>query len=113
MYGQPFGRGTGPIHMNGFECQGNESSILQCNHRGWGNHHCDHSRDTSVNCTSYRSMVYIYYLYLQRLQARSTSVGWSGACLSLFLATRPFSHLHKENSNTYISIGKFTKSILE
>lgn len=40
--------------MNGVECQGNESSILQCNYRRWGNHPCDHSRDTSVNCTSYR-----------------------------------------------------------
>lgn len=74
LYGQPFGRGTGPVHMNGVECQGNESSILQCNHRGWGNHPCDHSRDVSVNCTSYISMFYIYDLYLQRLQARSTSV---------------------------------------
>lgn len=59
LYGQPFGRGTGPVHMNGVECQGNESSILQCNHRGWGKYPCDHSRDATVNCTSYRSMCYI------------------------------------------------------
>lgn len=66
LYGQPFGRGTGPVHMNGVECQGNESSILQCNHRGWETHDCDHSKDVSVNCTSFRSMFYIYYSYLQR-----------------------------------------------
>lgn len=66
LYGQPFGRGTGPVYMNGVECQGNESSILQCNHRGWENQDCDHSRDVSVNCTSFRSMFYIYYFYLQR-----------------------------------------------
>uniref|UniRef100_K1QZ83 Neurotrypsin n=1 Tax=Magallana gigas TaxID=29159 RepID=K1QZ83_MAGGI len=65
LYGQPFGRGTGPVHMNGVECQGNESSILQCNHRGWENQDCDHSRDVSVNCTSFRSMFYIYFFYLQ------------------------------------------------
>lgn len=59
LYGQPFGRGTGPVHMNGVECQGNESSILQCNHRGWRKYPCDHSRDATVNCTSYRSMCYI------------------------------------------------------
>lgn len=59
LYGQPFGRGTGPVHMNGVECQGNESSILQCNHSGWGNYPCDHSGDATVNCTSYRSMCYI------------------------------------------------------
>lgn len=69
MYGQPFGQGTGPIHMEGVECQGNESSILQCNHSGLGTHDCDHSRDVSVNCTSYRSMYYImnyiYKVYVQ------------------------------------------------
>lgn len=66
LYGQPFGRGTGPVYMNGVECHGNESSILQCNHRGWENQDCDHSRDVSVNCTSFRSMFYMYFIYMQR-----------------------------------------------
>uniref|UniRef100_A0A8W8NH25 Uncharacterized protein n=1 Tax=Magallana gigas TaxID=29159 RepID=A0A8W8NH25_MAGGI len=56
LHDQPFGRGTGQVYMNGVECQGNESSILQCYHRGWGNHVCDHSKDVSVNCTSYSSI---------------------------------------------------------
>lgn len=74
LHDQPFGRGTGQVYMNGVECQGNESSILQCYHRGWGNHVCDHSKDVSVNCTSYSSMFHIYHLYLQHLQALSISV---------------------------------------
>lgn len=94
MYGQPFGRGTGPVHMNGVECQGNESSILQCYHRGWGNHVCDHSRDVSVNCTSYRSMFHIYYLYLQRLQARSNSKGVEGDLAPTYFATHHFSQIY-------------------
>lgn len=58
VYCQPFGRGTGPIHINAVECQGNETSIVQCNHSGWGNHDCDHNQDISVNCTSQKSMLY-------------------------------------------------------
>lgn len=57
MYCQPFGRGSGPIHMDGVECQGIESSIVQCNHSGWGSHDCDHDQDVSVNCTSQTSML--------------------------------------------------------
>lgn len=58
VYCQPFGRGTGPIHIDAVECQGNETSIVQCNHSGWGSHNCDHNQDISVNCTSQKSMLY-------------------------------------------------------
>lgn len=58
VYCQPFGRGTGPIHIDAVECQGNETSIVQCNHGGWGSHDCDHNQDISVNCTSQTSMLY-------------------------------------------------------
>lgn len=83
LYGQPFGQGTGPTHMIAVECQGNESSILQCNYRRWGIHPCYHTGDASVNCTSYRSMFYIFYFNLQHLQARSNSVGVEGTIRSI------------------------------
>lgn len=61
VHGQPFGPGTGHILMDGVHCWGNESSVLQCQHSGWGNHNCDHSKDVSINCTSHKSMAFIWY----------------------------------------------------
>eukprot|EP00105_Crassostrea_gigas_P044287 XP_019928435.1 PREDICTED: latrophilin Cirl isoform X2 [Crassostrea gigas] len=56
VHGQPFGPGTGHILMDDVRCWGNESSILQCQHSGWGNHNCEHSKDVSINCTSHKNI---------------------------------------------------------
>ena len=34
----------------GWNCQGNETSILYCGHRGWGIENCGHYEDASVVC---------------------------------------------------------------
>ncbi|XP_078381830.1 neurotrypsin-like [Oculina patagonica] len=66
-----FGRGIGQIWMDKVNCAGNESSLAECDHRGWGTHSCSHSEDASVVCipgvrlaggVSYRDgLVQVYY----------------------------------------------------
>ncbi len=44
----PFGPGSGPIHMDDVHCTGTESTLLSCRHTS--NHDCTHWEDASVQC---------------------------------------------------------------
>ena len=64
-----FSNGTGQIWIDNVQCVGNESSIGQCQFRGWGIHNCSHQEDVGVRCAPGKSHVssnsYIHvYVYL-------------------------------------------------
>ena len=51
-----FGSGDGQIWLDDVRCQGYESSIVNCQHAGWGVEDCGHSEDASVICSSKRNL---------------------------------------------------------
>ena len=53
-----FGLGSGPIWLDDVQCRGNERSIVNCLHGGWGVHNCHHREDASVICAKGRNEKY-------------------------------------------------------
>jgi deleted-in-malignant-brain-tumors protein 1 len=47
---QRFGGGEGQIWFDNVGCTGNEASIFDCPHNGWGEHNCGHHEDVGVTC---------------------------------------------------------------
>lgn len=50
FYTAHFGRGTGPIWMDGVQCEEGQESLAECQHVGWGLHDCSHFEDAGVCC---------------------------------------------------------------
>uniref|UniRef100_A0AAZ1XKI1 SRCR domain-containing protein n=1 Tax=Oreochromis aureus TaxID=47969 RepID=A0AAZ1XKI1_OREAU len=46
-----FGAGTGQIWLDNVTCSGNESSLAECQHSGFGSNRCEHGQDAAVICS--------------------------------------------------------------
>ena len=46
-----FGSGVGIIHLDNVQCNGSESILANCSHRGVGVHNCQPSEDAGVICS--------------------------------------------------------------
>uniref|UniRef100_A0A671VT53 Soluble scavenger receptor cysteine-rich domain-containing protein SSC5D n=1 Tax=Sparus aurata TaxID=8175 RepID=A0A671VT53_SPAAU len=47
-----FGRGRDQVWLDDVECSGHEKSLVDCPHRGLGEHNCDHNEDAGVVCSA-------------------------------------------------------------
>lgn len=46
-----FGRGNDQVWLDDVECTGDEKFLTDCQHRGLGEHDCDHNEDAGLVCS--------------------------------------------------------------
>ncbi|KAJ8246194.1 hypothetical protein GJAV_G00264750 [Gymnothorax javanicus] len=53
------GQGSGPIWLDDVKCKGTESSLKQCQHRGFGKNNCSHHKDAAAICSGMNPLLEI------------------------------------------------------
>ena len=57
-----YGQGSGQIWLDNLNCNGDESTIGECRHAGWGMHYCVHNEDAGLECAANGNSDYITLL---------------------------------------------------
>ncbi|KAK6179250.1 hypothetical protein SNE40_011654 [Patella caerulea] len=74
-----FSVGVGPIYMDNVDCRGNETSLVNCPFRGWGNHDCQHYQDAGVECINQEVRIAWAGSDMGLVQIREIT-GWRQVC---------------------------------
>ena len=54
----------GPIWLDNVDCNGDEYSLLNCSHSGFGVHNCNHTEDVWIKCGENMKTSQYYYAFL-------------------------------------------------
>ncbi|XP_068872262.1 scavenger receptor cysteine-rich type 1 protein M130-like [Aphelocoma coerulescens] len=76
---ESFGAGDGPVSLARVDCKGNESTLWDCEIRGWGPYGSIHTFDTAVTCQGFSRLVGGDGACAGRLEVRQGRA-WVGVC---------------------------------
>ncbi|KAM7167499.1 scavenger receptor cysteine-rich domain-containing protein DMBT1-like isoform 4-T4 [Macrochelys suwanniensis] len=101
-----FGSSSGPIWLDEVACDGTESSLLECKHRGWGVHSCDHHKAAGVTCSGHITprLAGGDSVCSGRVEVRHGEEAWSTVCDSHFSLNTAKVICNELNCGTAISI---------
>lgn len=74
--------GSDPILLDDVQCQGTESSLLQCQHDGLYKHNCGHTEDVGIVCANCKKHKYIVYILKQSRDSHYTYVLLIHSCIN-------------------------------
>ena len=84
--GNRYGAGSGQIWLDDVRCNGTETNIADCSHRGWGIDNCGHNEDVSVRCITEVSVRLVGSSSSRegRLEVHSNNSAWGTVCDDTF-----------------------------
>ncbi|MBN3300092.1 DMBT1 protein, partial [Amia calva] len=63
-----YGQGSGRIWLDDVACSGSESTLLDCSHRAFGEHNCQHSNDAAAVCSGMQRFSYFHIFKLENIE---------------------------------------------
>ena len=57
LTGSTYSGGQGPIWLDDLDCNGNETSILNCSRKPFGVNNCGHGEDVAISCLQSKEMI--------------------------------------------------------
>lgn len=76
-----FGQGIGPVLFSNVQCDGTETTLIECPWTAHNTHLCHHSEDAGVMCQGISIRNDVWYLFFFVLLAlHRTLYTWVGSC---------------------------------
>uniref|UniRef100_A0A3Q4N0K9 SRCR domain-containing protein n=1 Tax=Neolamprologus brichardi TaxID=32507 RepID=A0A3Q4N0K9_NEOBR len=94
-----FGAGTGQIWLDNVTCSGNENSLTECQHSGFGSNKCGHDHDAGAICSGENFFFPIIYTMSDTVNTRVSLYRFFVHSLLCFILKLSVSHQIKLHSH--------------
>ena len=108
-----FGEGSGDIFLDGVQCNGTETSLIDCKHEGIGVHNCGHKEDAGVSCmrAAHQGKITIVHSTNHNMLTKAGVSTWCSHLLCNIIVKRQKTFMNRPCCQTIRSVKKNAHSL--